>query len=407
MTGLYKIYERSPGVCTDSRAVKEGELFFALKGENFDGNRYAADALAKGASFAVVDDPSVAAGERYIVVDDALAVLQHLATYHRRVLGIPVLAITGTNGKTTTKELMAKVLGRRFRVAATEGNLNNHIGVPLTLLSIPAGTEFAIIEMGASGRGEIGLLCSIAQPDFGLITNIGRAHLEGFGSQEGVRKAKGELYDYLASHKGLAFYCMDDDVLSAMVSDRASLLSKGYRGAVADGIQTRLHGDYNKYNIAAAAAVGDYFGVTRRQVADAVWDYVPGNKRSQVVETGRNTVLLDCYNANPSSMSAAIENLASLQDGNLKAAILGDMLELGRYSQDEHMAVISQLASEHIREVYLVGDNFRSVAEGTGLKVFPDTDALKNHLRKSPLRDYTVLIKGSRAVGLEKIVDSL
>lgn len=407
MTGLYKIFERSCGVCTDSRDVRPGSLFFALRGDKFDGNRYAAQALERGAAYAVVDDPAVAQGDRYILVGDTLSTLQHLATYHRRVLGIPILAITGTNGKTTSKELTTAVLSRRFVVAATRGNLNNHIGVPLTLLEIDHRAEFAVIEMGASGRGEIDLLCSIAQPDFGLITNIGRAHLDGFGSVDGVRQAKGELYDYLASHKGLAFYLTDDPVLSEMIAERPALLAKGYSSILAAGIKSRLSGQYNKYNIAAAAAVGEYFGVVRKKMIEAIEAYIPENNRSQIVKTPKNTVLLDCYNANPSSMAAAIDNLASRQDGNLKAAILGDMLELGGYTQDEHMAVLGQLARENIKEIYLVGPHFTAAAEGTGIKVFPGTDALKRYLESFPLEGYTVLVKGSRGIGLENVADKL
>lgn len=394
-------------MCTDSRQVTRGVLFFALRGNNFDGNRYAAEALSRGAAYAVVDDAAVAVDDRYILVEDTLSTLQHLATYHRRVLGIPVLAVTGTNGKTTTKELLSGVLARRFVVSATRSNLNNHIGVPLTLLGMSRGTEFGIVEMGASARGEIDLLCTIAQPDFGIVTNIGKAHLEGFGSREGVRRAKGELFDYLASHKGLAFYLSDDAVLSEMVAERPSLLSKGYSASIADGLKCRLHGTYNRLNIAAAAAVGEYFGIRRAEYAESIESYNPENHRSQIRMTGRNTVILDCYNANPSSMRAAIDNLASRQDGNLKAAILGDMLELGVYSQDEHMAVIAQLAREHIKEVYLVGTHFTTAAEGTGIKTFPDTGRLRGYLEEFPLTGTTVLIKGSRAIGLENILEVL
>ncbi len=407
MTGLYRIYENCTGVVTDSRRVQNGSLFFALRGERFDGNAYAAAALEQGAGYAVVDDPAVVRGDRYILVENTLTTLQHLATYHRRILGIPILAITGTNGKTTTKELLSRVLSGRFLVSATEGNLNNHIGVPLTLLSIRRGTEFAIVEMGASRRGEIGMLCSIAQPDFGLVTNIGRAHLEGFGSPEGVREAKGELYDYLASHNGLAFYRKDDPVIDEMVAERPRLLAKAYLSDDGAGYKTALCGDYNLYNIAAAVAVGEYFGVVPRKITEAVEGYNPQNSRSQVVKTKKNTVIVDCYNANPSSMQAAVEALSEMSDTRPKAAILGDMLELGRFAPDEHMSVISQLAREHIRDIYLVGSNFVSAAEGTGIKVFRDVAALDRHLENFPLKGFTVLLKGSRGIGLEKVLDRL
>ncbi|MCC8034690.1 MAG: Mur ligase domain-containing protein [Rikenellaceae bacterium] len=407
MTDLYRIFENTRGVATDSRRVREGSLFFALRGENFDGNRFAAEALAAGAAYAVVDDPGVARGDKYILVENTLTTLQHLATYHRRVLAIPVLAITGTNGKTTTKELVTRVLSGRYRVAATEGNLNNHIGVPLTILSVNRGTEFAVVEMGASARGEIGMLCSIAQPDFGIITNIGRAHLEGFGSEEGVRQAKGELYDYLASHNGLAFYRKDDPVLEEMVGERPRMLAKGYTSDNAEGLRSNLYGSYNISNIAAAAAIGEYFGVVKKKIAEAVENYSPDNRRSQVLKTAKNTLIMDCYNANPSSMKAAIESLSSMSDSLTKAAVLGDMLELGKYSQDEHMAVLSTLAAEHIREVYLVGSNFISAADGTGIKVFRDAEALRRHFENFPLKGYTVLVKGSRGMALEKAVENL
>ncbi|MCD8072421.1 MAG: Mur ligase domain-containing protein [Alistipes sp.] len=407
MTDLYRIFENTVGVVTDSRQVREGSLFFALKGDRFDGNGFAGAALAAGASYAVVDDPGVVDGQMYILVENTLSTLHHLATYHRRVLGIPVLAITGTNGKTTTKELVTRVLSGRYVVASTQGNLNNHIGVPLTILSIKRGTEFAVVEMGASARGEIGMLCSIAQPDYGIITNIGRAHLEGFGSEEGVRQAKGELYDYLASHNGRAFYRKDDPVLDEMVGERPRLLAKGYHSDNAEGFRSSLHGSYNAYNIAAAVTIGEYFGVVKKKIAEAIEGYKPENKRSQIIKTKSNTLIMDCYNANPSSMRAAIESLASMPDNLSKAAVLGDMLELGKYSQDEHMSVLSTLAAEHIKDVYLVGSHFISAADGTGIKVFRDADALRRHFENFPLKGYTILVKGSRGIGLEKAVENL
>ncbi len=407
MTDLYKIFTKYPVISTDSRRVVPGSIFFALRGASFDGNRYAADALAQGAVYAVVDDPAVAVSDKYRVVDDVLATLQHLAMYHRRALGIPILAITGSNGKTTTKELVARVLAKRYCVSVTQGNLNNHIGVPLTLLSMKPDTEFGIVEMGASSCGEIELLCNIAQPDFGLITNIGRAHLEGFGGPEGVKRGKGELYDYLAAHHGVAFYLTESPELSDMVRERPALQTVPYTTEGTAQMKSRLVGDYNRYNMAAAVAVGRYFDVDMHDIEQAVAGYEPDNHRSQRMETARNTLILDCYNANPSSMRAAIENFAQEITPRTKAVILGDMLELGRYASDEHLAVLQLLAECRIREIYLVGANFVSAAEATGLHAFPDREALVAYLNEHPLHDRMILIKGSHGIGLDKIVDFL
>lgn len=382
-------------------------MFFALKGEAFDGNDYAADALANGAAYAVVDNPDKAVSEKYIVVGDVLMALQYLATYHRRVLGLPVLAITGSNGKTTTKELISRVLSNRFRIAATKGNLNNHIGVPLTLLSMKRGDEFGIVEMGAGARGEIDLLCSIAQPDFGLITNVGKAHLEGFGSLKGVRQGKGELFDYLTTHNGLAFYLQESTDLSEMAAERSRMLAKGYSVKLAKGLKNHLEGDYNKYNIAAAVAVGEYFGITPRQIAESVEGYVPDNLRSQKLDTGNNVLVLDCYNANPSSMRAALRNFGASNGPHPKAAILGDMLELGSFSLDEHVAVLGLLAEEGIKQVYLVGSHFTEAAKGTGILSFENVSELRAYFSEKPLKGFAVLLKGSRGVGLDKIVGML
>lgn len=415
MTELYEIFTRHPEVTTDSRNIPQGSIFFALRGGKFDGNRFAADALAKGAAYAVVDDPAVAVSERYIVVPDVLSALQELAAEHRRALGIPILAITGTNGKTTTKELLTRVMSERFSVSATKGNLNNHIGVPLTLLSMGRDAGFGIVEMGAGARGEIALLCRIAQPDYGLITNIGRAHLEGFGSPEGVKQGKGELYDYLAEHEGLAFWQEENEDLRDMVAARPGLRSEKYSVHCADGIESHLTGDYNKLNIAAAVAIGAHFGIDRRVIADAIAGYVPDNNRSQRMETGRNTLILDCYNANPSSMRAAISNFAAMQSDKPKAVILGDMLELGEYSMQEHTAIVDLLREKDFSHAYLVGGNFYQVlgtTEGrlsphTKFRFFTDTAKLAYYLDMQPLDGCLVLLKGSRGIGLESLVETL
>ena len=407
VTDLYNLFTKHPRISTDSRNVAPDSIFFALRGASFDGNRFAAAALEQGAAYAVVDDPTVAVSDRYRVVDDTLATLQHLALYHRRVLGIPILAITGSNGKTTTKELAARVLACNYNVSVTRGNLNNHIGVPLTLLAMKRDTEFGIVEMGASHCGEIEQLCSIAQPDFGLITNIGRAHLEGFGGPEGVMRGKGELYDYLAAHHGVAFYLAESSELSEMVRQRPQLQTVAYSVRDAGQIKNHLVGDYNRYNIAAAAALGRYFEVDPAAVVAAIGSYEPDNHRSQRMETRQNTLILDCYNANPSSMHAAIENFAQEAETRPKAVILGDMLELGRYASDEHLAVLQQLAENRIREQYLVGANFMAAAEATGIPAFPNCEALRAYLVEHPLSDRLILIKGSHSIGLERVVDLL
>ncbi len=411
MTNLYSIFTEHPSVTTDSRNIPEGSIFFALKGPKFDGNGYAADALNKGASFAVVDDPNVAADDRYILVSDTLQALQQLASEHREALGTPILAITGSNGKTTTKELISRVLQRQFNVVATKGNLNNHIGVPLTLLSFDKDTEFGIVEMGANNPGEIANLCSIALPNFGIITNIGRAHLEGFGSPEGVARAKGELYDFLSAHEGKTFVRTDDETLSRMVSERDGLQTIGYSTYDAEGFPNNLTGSFNLMNIAAAVAIGRYFGVNEEGIREAIAGYEPDNMRSQQVETGRNKVILDCYNANPSSMSAAISNLNNEAAGLPVAVILGDMGELGSYSDEEHANILRLLDAENITEQYLVGPKFAEasakIPTRANRQLFTDTAALAEYLKSAPLSGHLILVKGSRAVGLEKIADLL
>ncbi|MBO5806258.1 MAG: UDP-N-acetylmuramoyl-tripeptide--D-alanyl-D-alanine ligase [Tidjanibacter sp.] len=412
MKKLYDIFCASTGVVTDSRKVREGELFFALRGENFDGNQYAAKALEMGAVAAVVDRADVAHDERYVVVDDTLSALQDLARYHRQRLSIPVVAITGTNGKTTTKELVAAVLSESYRTYFTQGNLNNHIGVPLTLLSIPRDAQMAIVEMGASAQGEIALLCSIAQPTYGLVTNVGRAHLEGFGGEEGVRKGKGELYDYLARTGGLALYRADDTTLSAMVAEREGLRTKCYSSSLADGVESNLVGDYNHFNIAAALAVAELFGVGREVAERAIGNYIPTNNRSQMLTTERALLTVDCYNANPSSMAVAIANHASTNhaDYPAKILILGDMLELGEWSLREHQRVLDSALESDAQRVLVVGSCFGEVAatiNSNRLVSFASADQLAQWLREQPLERAFVLVKGSRGVGLERVLGAL
>ncbi|WP_297448099.1 UDP-N-acetylmuramoyl-tripeptide--D-alanyl-D-alanine ligase [uncultured Alistipes sp.] len=419
---LYELFKKHPRISTDSRKIVPDSLFFALHGERFDGNRYAAAALEAGAAVAVVDDPrlaeqaAAATRDRYVTVPDTLAALQELAARHRRALGITVLAITGSNGKTTTKELVGRTLSCRYRTAMTQGNLNNHIGVPLTLLAMDDTVEFGIVEMGASHCGEIARLCEIARPDFGLITNIGKAHLEGFGGEEGVMRGKGELLDALRDSGGEAFYLSESDALRRMVEARpglrtipystASIETSGtgeFLEAVWQGlpVRTRLVGSYNLANVAAAIAVGTRFGIEADRIVEAVESYVPDNNRSQKKETVFNTLILDAYNANPSSMRAALENFFREPTTRKRAVILGDMRELGDYAEAEHRAVVEMIRTAGIDEAYLVGPHFSAAGAGR-FAVFPDVDALCAHLTRHPVRDRTVLVKGSRGIRLEK-----
>ena len=410
---LYGLFVQSAGVQTDSRKVRHGELFFALRGDNFDGNRYAAAAIEAGAVAAVVDREEVVEperAERYVVVEDVLTALQELAHYHRKQLNTTVLAITGTNGKTTTKELVSAVLSRKFKTACTVGNLNNHSGVPLTLLSIGAENEVAVVEMGASAQGEIARLAEIAAPDLGLITNIGRAHLEGFGGVEGIRKGKGELYDYLALNGGTALYRKEDNTLAEMVAERCGLRAVGYSEQLAEGLQSNLVGDYNRFNIAAAVAVGRHFGVEEAQIGAAIAEYVPSNNRSQQVRTEANLLTVDCYNANPSSMAAAVavHNATEHSGYHRKVLILGDMLELGEWSHEEHEKIVQAAVEGPADRIILVGKNFGATTSKDGRIVRCATaEDVVWLLSEQPLRRAFVLIKGSRGVGLERVLGAL
>lgn len=437
---LYKVYcGCSYRVTTDSRAISGGELFFALRGENFDGNDYAIAALKAGASWAVVNDDAPVlkeAGElagRLIPVADPFLALQQLAIYHRNTVRegkLPVIGLTGTNGKTTTKELLAAVLSAKYRVTATQGNLNNDIGVPLSLLRITPDTEMAVIEMGANHPDDIAKLVKVSQPDYGLITNVGKAHLLGFGSFEGVKAAKGELYRWLGSREGsVIFLDMDSPDLVEMARTVPShVFGYGvrYQGAEIlpstaghpflrlklDGeeVSTRLVGAYNATNVLAALAVGEYFGVPRKDAIAAVAAYVPANSRSQMIDTGRNTVIADAYNANPSSMTVAIDNLSVMQAPR-KLALLGGMRELGADSLREHKAVVDRLSELGI-EAYLVGEEFASALSEYGtpacvLGCFPDSDALAAHLAEHPVEGCTILLKGSRGIRMEKVLPTI
>lgn len=410
ISDLYQLFRLYSKVSTDSRCVGEGSIFFALRGENFDGNKYAAAALSKGAAIAVVDDECVAVDERFFVVDDVLEALQQLANHHRRQLGIPILAITGTNGKTTTKELVAAVLATKMRVTATSGNLNNHIGVPLTLLSMDSSTEFGVVEMGASAQGEIFQLSTIAEPNFGLITNVGYAHLDGFGGIEGVKSGKGELYDFLRESGGTAFVRGGDDVLCNMANQREGLNVVEYHSSLADNIETSLVGEYNKYNIAAAMAIGSFFEVELDEVKESIANYVPDNNRSQSVRTQNNLLIVDCYNANPSSMGAAIDSFAheNVPEYGQKIIVLGDMLELGEWTDKEHQRITKVALDSKCDKIYFVGKLFgRNQIVNPRSTYFDTVEQLRTILQEKPIKNSFVLIKGSRGGVLEKLIDLL
>ncbi len=414
MSELYDIFREHPHISTDTRNIGADSIFFALRGATFDGNHFAAEALDKGAAYAVVDDPAAVTDERMVLVGDTLGALQELAREHRRRLAIPILAISGSNGKTTTKELVSRVLAERFEVYATRGNLNNHIGVPLTLLAMTRDTQFGVVEMGASACGEIALLASIAEPNYGILTNIGRAHLEGFGGPEGVRRGKGELFDYLAANGGRAFVPREDETLTNMAAERDGLAAEYYSITLAEDLENHLEGHYNRFNIAAAVAVGRYFDVADERIRHAVGSYVPDNNRSQRTETGRNTLIVDCYNANPSSMRASVANFLAEPPGTRtrRLLILGDMLELGAWSAEEHAAVIRLAAQAPQTEVMLVGTEFARAHAGmepqpARITLFADREHLIAALRAHPVDNALVLIKGSRGIGLEKAVGEL
>lgn len=414
MSELYDIFRRHPRISTDTRRIEPGSVFFALHGATFDGNRFAADALSKGAAYAVVDDPAAVSSDRTVLVGDTLEALQELAREHRRELAIPILAISGSNGKTTTKELVSRVLAERFEVYATHGNLNNHIGVPLTLLAMTRDTEFGVVEMGASACGELALLASVAEPNYGILTNIGLAHLEGFGGPEGVRRGKGELFDFLAANGGHAFVPADDEILTGMAAERDSLAAEYYSASLADGIENHLEGSYNRFNIAAAVAVGHYFDVPDERIRHAIASYVPDNNRSQRIGTSRNTLVADCYNANPSSMRASVGNFLAepLEERQRRVLILGDMLELGAWSEQEHRDIVALASRNPDTELMLVGGEFARACAGmepqpANTALFPSREELIAELRRRPVENAFVLVKGSRGIGLEKALEEL
>ena len=424
---LNTIYLQNRSISTDTRNILPGSLFFALKGDRFNGNEFALQALDKGAAAAIVDEDINGGNARVIRVENVLKTLQDLARYHRQKTGITILAITGSNGKTTTKELCNAVLSAKFRVFATQGNLNNHIGVPLTLLSIPENCELAIVEMGANHPGEIRMLSEIALPDYGLITNIGKAHLEGFGGIEGVAKAKGELFDHLVAHGKTIFLNEGNSWLLRMApstyphlvryNGKSSLRAQAFEcnpllslavndGNVSMNIKTNLAGSYNIENVLAACCVGLHFGVPAEAVDHAIASWQPKNNRSQLIQTGRNSIFMDAYNANPSSMAAAIGEFLRFE-GNNKLLILGEMREVGASSSQEHEEITEMIANKGVRNVICVGNAFEPYAQKAGFRFFTSVDELNELMQKEPLTGYFIFVKGSRSNNLEKVVPFL
>jgi UDP-N-acetylmuramoyl-tripeptide--D-alanyl-D-alanine ligase len=438
---LYQLFLQHPAISTDTRKIAPGSLFFALKGDKFDANTFAQKAVEAGAKYAVIDNPKYALGKQFLLVDDVLTALQDLARYHRSQLSIPVIGLTGTNGKTTTKELINAVLSQRFKTLATQGNLNNHIGVPLTILTIDSSHEMAVIEMGANHQKEIELLCSIAQPTHGLITNVGKAHLEGFGGIEGVKKGKGELYDYLAQagypESKIAFVNSDDatllemqkardlknvvhygknanqdNLVSGKLLDNSPFLTLKWndRKSSSYNVKSQLTGSYNLDNILAAICIGCFFGLNYDEINQGIEGYQPKNNRSQIMQTATNTLICDFYNANPSSMFVAIENMDKVQAA-YKVMILGDMFEMGLESAVEHTSVIQKAMNAHVDERIFIGKDFssqQSEVQNTNLinTTFYLTaeDAIIG-LKTNPITNATILIKGSRGMALERLVE--
>lgn len=435
---LYQLYKKHPLINTDTRKITPGSLFFALKGEKFDANTFAEQAVASGAAYAVIDNPEYQNGDQYLLVEDVLAALQDLARHHRRQLTIPVIGLTGTNGKTTTKELINAVLSQHFNTYATQGNLNNHIGVPLTILSINASHEAAVIEMGANHQKEIELLCTISQPSHGLITNVGKAHLEGFGGVEGVKKGKGELYDYLKASGGAAFVNSDSADLMAMQLAR-SLENVTFYGSIdlanlvcgqlienspyltlqwtnnstgeSYEVKSQLTGAYNLDNILAAICIGVYFKLSPEKINAGISGYQPKNNRSQITQTATNTLICDYYNANPSSMAVAIENLGKIEAKH-KVLVLGDMFEMGKESAAEHEAIIKKAMKTPVDERIFIGQEFAGQKSEVGGRkseaiFFSTVEEAIAGLKANPIQNATVLIKGSRGMALERLVELL
>jgi len=421
ITEIYSIFKKSSGINTDTRTIQENNLFFSLSGENFNGNKFAKQALEKGANYAIIDDKDYTQ-ENTILVEDTLETLQLLAKHHRTQLNTPIIALTGSNGKTTTKELINCVLSKKYKTTATKGNLNNHIGVPLTLLSMDSSTEIGIVEMGANNFKEIELLAGITTPDYGYITNFGKAHLEGFGSLEGVIKAKSELYSHLRDHKKTAFINEDNskqieqskNINKITFSENSNTntnvsflhanpnVTISYKG---QDINSNLIGNYNFTNIAAAISIGEHFKVSTSDIINAIETYTPNNNRSQIILKNNNKIILDAYNANPTSMKAALESFNDIETEN-KAIFIGDMFELGETTKKEHQDIVDYIETLNIDHRYIIGEHFRKTKHNNKTSSFSDFNSLSKNYNNQ-LNDYTILIKGSRGMALERILELL
>lgn len=426
---IYNLFISCKNVCTDTRNILKDSLFFALKGDNFDGNKFAEEAISNGSKFAFVDNKDFANNKNIFFVENTLKTLHDLARFHRRKFNIPVISITGTNGKTTTKELISAVLKKKYIVNHTKGNFNNHIGVPLTLLEINPKTEIAIVEMGANHSGEIKMLCEIALPNYGLITNVGKAHIEGFGSLEGVLNTKTEMYEFLKITNGKIFINADNNLLlgkknnipyidygkneNDFVSGKnpqsnpfLSLEWKSKENSNWSLLQTNLVGNYNFENVLAAICIGIYFKVNDEDINDAISKYIPANNRSQIINSKKNTLLVDAYNANPTSMNAALDNFFEMKADN-KVLIIGDMLELGKDSDIEHQIIFNKIQNSNIKEVYLVGKTFCNISDNKIFKTFIGITEILSHFKENPLSNKNILIKASHGIHLEKLIEVL
>jgi len=424
---LYIIFlAQGQKITTDTRKIEPGQIFFALKGVNFDGNQYAVEAIRQGAKYAIVDDKNLSGQKGIIVVEDVLETMQELALYHRRKLNIPVIAITGSNGKTTSKELIRDVLAMKFKVACTKGNLNNHIGIPLTLLDIRAYEDISIVEMGANHQGEISSYCKFTEPNFGVITNIGKAHLEGFGGEEGVLKGKTELFRYLQTNSNCKVFINADDTLlmdqlnglvylpygtnaelpinGKIIENDANFLTVQIFDEDNDYIvRTQLTGGYNLQNVLLAYTIGRYFEVDSKKIVQALESYQPTNSRSQILKRGNNTIILDAYNANPSSMDAALINLSKFE--GRKTAIIGAMKELGMYAEEEHRKVLNLAMQLNIDTIVAIGLEFRDILSFDKIIYFENSDNARTWYQEQKFSNETILIKGSRGMALERILE--
>lgn len=426
---LYEVFKQYPKITIDSRCCPPNSIFFALRGENVDGNDYAEKALNNGAEYAVVDRVDVAQNDRYIVVDDVLTAMQRLAAHHRSQMKAKIIAITGTNGKTTTKELVATVLAKKYNVLYTDKNHNNHIGVPLTLLRLTEDDEFGVIEIGANHKGEIAELCKMVQPDYGLITNFGRAHLEGFGSLEGVIEAKTELFEYLKENRGRVFininnnnivehskgignisYAINNDKadVSGYITEQNPCVTFSWSSprffVVTQKVQTNLVGTYNADNLLAAIVMGLFFEIEPESINEAIKEYIPENHRSQYLKTDNNDLVIDAYNANPSSMEAALRNFANLKYPH-KTVILGDMLEMGAFSDDDHRETVDLISALKFDKVFLIGDNFSKIE--SSYVTFRNVEEFITYIKDNPLINTAILLKGSNGIGLEQAIEYL